>query len=213
MQRHIIHNQTFLLHPDKVLFWEETSMLLIADMHLGKGAHFRKEGIAVPVNIIQKELQKLEALVDLFQAERVVFLGDLFHSVYNPEWEFFGRWMNKRPELSFELIIGNHDILSRHQYEKFGVLIHESALDLHDILLTHEPMEAVPFGKYNLAGHLHPGVRLVGRGQQYVRLACFYFSEVQGLLPAFGAFTGLHVLQPKGADRVFVVAEGSVVEV
>ena len=69
-------------------------MLLLADLHLGKGAHFRREGIPVPTNMISKDLRKLETLIDLFQPGRVVFLGDLFHSVYNPEWEIFGQWMD-----------------------------------------------------------------------------------------------------------------------
>jgi len=195
------------------MFWEETGMLLLADLHFGKGAHFRKEGIAVPTNILEKELKKLEALIDLFQTKRVVFLGDLFHSVYNPEWELFGQWMGGFSEVSFELVIGNHDILSRHQYEKYDIVIHEKALEINSIVLTHEPMEVLPFGKYNLAGHLHPGVRLVGFGKQKKRLACYFFGKEQGLLPAFGAFTGLHILQPKRGDQVFVVVEDAVLEV
>lgn len=195
------------------MFWEGAAMLLIADLHLGKGAHFRKEGIAVPTNILEKELQKLEALIDLFQPKRVVFLGDLFHSVYNPEWEVFGQWMDGFSELSFELVIGNHDILSRHQYEKYQVKIHEEALEINSIILTHEPMENLPKGRYNLAGHIHPGVRLVGFGKQNKRLPCYFFGKEKGLLPAFGAFTGLHILQPKRGDQVFVVVEDSVVEV
>ena len=208
-----IINQTFHLHPEKAIFWEEEKMLLLADLHLGKGAHFRKEGIAVPTNIIEKELKKIGDLIDLFDADRVVFLGDLFHSVYNPEWERFGQWMQTRKEVSFELVIGNHDILSTHQYEKYNLLIHENHLEVHAVLLTHAPLDEVPFGKYNLAGHIHPGVKLYGNAKQQIKLPCYYFDVTQGLLPAFGAFTGLCILQPNGRETVYVITEDEVIQV
>jgi metallophosphoesterase superfamily enzyme len=80
-----------------------------------------------------------------------------------------------------------------------------------DLILTHEPMNEVPVGFYNLAGHLHPGVKLRGTGKQSVVLPCFYFSKHQGILPAFGSFTGIACLVPKKEDRVFVIAEDKII--
>ena len=66
---------------------------------------------------------------------------------------------------------------------------------------------------YNLAGHIHPGVRMIGGGRQIITLPCFYFGEKQGLLPAFGIFTGLKRITPEKNDKVFVIAENRIVEV
>jgi hypothetical protein len=46
-----------------------------------------------------------------------------------------------------------------------------------------------------------------------VRLPCFWFGAEVGLLPAFGGFTGSADVAPRGGDRVFVIADGEVIEV
>jgi metallophosphoesterase superfamily enzyme len=49
-------------------------------------------------------------------------------------------------------------------------------------------------------------VTLHGSGRDRVRTPCFTFGEAVGVLPAFGAFTGGHVVERSGAGRIFVVA-------
>jgi hypothetical protein len=60
-------------------------------------------------------------------------------------------------------------------------------------------------GAYVLAGHLHPGVVLGGRGARPAAPALLPLRAAVGVLPAFGAFTGMHVMPPRPGDRVFVV--------
>lgn len=79
-------------------------------------------------------------------------------------------------------------------------------------IFSHIPLEE-PGEGFNLAGHIHPGVRLRGMGRQQVTLPCFYFGEGQGLLPAFGAFTGLGLIHPKNTDAVYVITENEVIPV
>ena len=43
-----INNNHLILHPSGAVYWEEKQTLLLADVHLGKVAHFRKNGISVP---------------------------------------------------------------------------------------------------------------------------------------------------------------------
>jgi metallophosphoesterase superfamily enzyme len=64
-------------------------------------------------------------------------------------------------------------------------------------------------GAYVIAGHVHPAVRL-GGAIDSLRLPCFHFGAAVGVLPAFGAFTGMHVVRPAPGERVFVVAGDSV---
>ena len=64
-----------------------------------------------------------------------------------------------------------------------------------------------------ICGHIHPGVKLKGVGLQQMKVPCFYQSHKQLILPAFGAFTGIHVLTPKEGDRVFVCTKKEVVPI
>ena len=208
-----IHNYHFTLLEEKALFWKETEALLLADLHLGKANHFRKSGIPVPSKPNDKNIDRLISLLQNVKPKRVIFMGDLFHSHYNPEWEVFGQVLKYFPAISFELVIGNHDILGKHQYDKHGLHVHPEPIEEHGILLSHEPLEGHPDDQYNIAGHIHAGVLLRGKGRQALRLPCFYFGEHQALLPAFGELTGTYKIAPKKGDKVVVVVDGKLVEV
>ncbi len=198
-----IKEQTFLLHPLKAIYWVEEKSLLLADFHLGKASHFRKNGIAVPQQVIYSNYAKFNRLLKVFPQEKIIFLGDLFHSDHNEEWEKFGAMINAYKQFQFLLISGNHDIMARREYEKFNIAVFDEPYAMGPLLLTHHPMEEVPEDYYNLAGHVHPGIKLRGKARQSLRLPCFYFSDRQGLLPAFGKFTGMAMIRPKKTDQVF----------
>ena len=187
--------------------------LLAADLHFGKINHFRKAGIPVPARANDKNTETLIDLLNQTRPDRVIFLGDLFHSHYNEEWAVLGQILKHFSTCSFELVRGNHDILSQRQYERYRIFVHETGLKIGKLFLTHEPMETAPQDDYNLAAHLHPGVRLYGKGKQALTLPCFYFGKDQGIMPAFGSFTGLAMVTPKKEDRIFVVAENKVQQV
>ena len=71
------------LLPEKVAFLPHHKTLVVADIHLGKASHFRKEGIMIPLPGSCPDLKCLGELLDSLQPEIVVFLGDLFHSSLN----------------------------------------------------------------------------------------------------------------------------------
>ncbi len=203
----ILAEEQVKLCYQKAMWLPVHKTLLISDLHLGKINHFRKSGIAVPSKANDKNV---EALIDLFnetKPERVVFMGDLFHSFYNDEWEVLKQILKHFVSCSFELVMGNHDILGLYQYDRLSIKIHERVLTINSMLLSHEPLENIPSGYYNLAGHIHPGIHLRGKGRQSLTLPCFYFGDRQGLLPAFGSFTGLACIKPKKNDRIYVVLE------
>lgn len=200
--------EDLLLLPEKAIFWQNKSYLLLADLHLGKARHFRKNGFAVPDG--EKNFHLLSKLIQHFQPEKVLFLGDLFHSTYNEAIELLASFMEKHPT-TYELVVGNHDILEEEHYDRLGMELTYGHRQEGPFCLCHEPM--VSNDAYVLSGHIHPGVRLQGRGRQSLRLPCYHFAAKQGILPAFGSFTGLHVLKPKAEDQVFVVLEEEVCRV
>lgn len=201
------------LYPGKAAYLSEYKVLLVADLHLGKLNHFRRSGIPVPVTGNDKNTERLIDLLNEIKPERFIVLGDLFHSDYNPEWEVFGQIRKHFSDISFELVQGNHDVMSRYQYDKHDILVHSGQVQLDDLVLTHEPLDDVPATLYNISGHIHPGVGLKGKGRQALTLPCFYFAERQALLPAFGLFTGLYRISPKKTDKVFVIVEDKVVKI
>ncbi len=189
------------------MFWEEESMLVISDVHLGKVSHFRKFGSAVPQQAVKGNFQKMDAVIAFFKPQNIVFLGDLFHSTLNKEWLIFATWLEK---ISAEvtLVEGNHDIISPLKYDALGVKVTPEII-MHNFLFTHHPEERAGF--FNFSGHIHPGVKIHGLGRQQLKLSCFFKSKDQLILPAFGEFTGKHILIPQGDDEVYVVTNEEVI--
>lgn len=199
------------LLPEKAIWLPSHRALLLADLHLGKSSHFRKHGLAVPAAIATDGLVSLQLLVGQYPLEQLIFLGDLFHASYNREWEAFASWL-LHTGVDATLVKGNHDILAAHHYTECGLTVVDE-LRIGNLMMMHHPLEAPSSGEcYHLAGHLHPGVRLSGPGRQTLRLPCFYFSAWQGILPAFGAFTGLAIQSPAQGEEVFAIVEDRVIQ-
>jgi DNA ligase-associated metallophosphoesterase len=209
----VVFSEELELLKEKAIFWRSERILLIADVHLGKINHFRKAGIPVPTKANEKNMEVLLSLIQSVKPQRVIFLGDLFHSHYNEEWESTRTLIKSFPEISFELVVGNHDILSEVQYERSNLKLHRDTLIKSPFVLSHHPLETIPDHQYNLAGHIHPAIQLVGKGRQEVTLPCFYFGERQGILPAFGSFTGFARIRPKKNDQIYALVENSIVKV
>ncbi|TFG76459.1 MAG: metallophosphoesterase, partial [Flavobacteriales bacterium] len=103
-----IREQQFVLHPTGTMFWVDRSMLLISDVHLGKVAHFRKFGAAVPQSAAMENFRLLDQVVSSFNPKVICFLGDLFHSSINLEFKYFENWVSSLSSKCI-LITGNHD--------------------------------------------------------------------------------------------------------
>src|SRR6478609_11114821 len=89
-----LQQQRYWLSPERMVFWEEEKALVVSDLHFGKTGHFRKAGIAVPQSVYKEDLQRLFSLITFFKADRLLIVGDLFHSKANLELEWFLRWRN-----------------------------------------------------------------------------------------------------------------------
>lgn len=202
---------TFL--KEKAIWIQSLRILLIADLHFGKAAHFRKSGIPIPEPVHDADLYQLKKLKDEYRPSNTYFLGDLFHSDWNSQWEYFMQFLKHFPNTEFHLVKGNHDILSPLAYLQSELKIHNKPLTLGRLILSHEPMETIPEGHLNLCGHIHPAVRLVGKARQSVRIPCFYQTGSQLILPAFGNFTGLALVKPKDGDQIWGITPEKIIPV
>jgi len=215
---HIIQQNTFWISAERSLFWEEEKTLIIADMHLGKSGHFRKEGIAIPQSIYKADLQRLISQLYLFKVERLIIAGDLTHSTANKELDLFIKWRKDFSLLQIDLVKGNHDILSDSWYEEAGILVSENKLQagpflfIHDLGL-HQTLTAKEKKCYTFTGHMHPAVTIRGKGRQSLRFPCFYFAENYCVLPAFSRFTGSFRVNPEKGETVFAIVDNSLVQV
>jgi len=207
-----IRNQQLALLPQKALFWIEKKYLILSDLHLGKTGHFRKSGIAAPGKANLKNIERLSSLVNDIQPKKILFLGDLFHSSANREWFQFEEWRKTFPELSILLVTGNHDQLHSSFYQSADIEVIDR-LELENFLFVHDASGLQKSSDTTIiSGHIHPGVKLKGKGKQKLRLPCYSISDHQIILPAFGEFTGLHIIQPDENRKIFLIVENSVID-
>lgn len=201
--------QHLWLDPLCAMYWEETNILIISDLHLGKSGHFRRHGTPLPRKVGDNNLWNLSMLIDRYSPRTVLLLGDLFHSEYNDEWKQFLDVQANYAELKWILVKGNHDILDDNLYSLSNLEV-VNDLYIEPFSFVHEPQDLEGKPGYGWAGHIHPCVTLSGKAKQSLRLKCFWFGRTQGLMPAFGDFTGNHKIRPKKGDEVFVIAGNAV---
>lgn len=219
-----IKEEEVQLIPEKAVFWPRKSMLLLADLHLGKIGHFRREGVGVPAAAGSKNLERMEKLIHNYAPEHLVVLGDLFHSAPNYEWHEFIQWKKTHldaPQIRFTLVKGNHDwgtpfFHGTEEIEITKQLIIPPFLFVHDVDTVELASEKNPPSNdtlYPIGGHVHPAVQMKGKGRQYEKPPCFYFGVHHALIPAFGTFTGTHIIKPGRDDLVYVSADNEILKV
>lgn len=185
-----IEDEPIYLSPDKALYWPSTNALVIADIHLGKTALFRQHGVPVPSQLLNHDLERLSELIGLFQPQKLIVVGDMFHQDFNTDLQLFTEWRNTFETLQIILVQGNHDRLPMLQYRHMGIDLYRPNLNITPFIFSHKYVED-SVGRFTISGHIHPGVRLAGVARQQVRLPCFRVSATNLVLPAFSAFTGL----------------------
>jgi uncharacterized protein len=207
-----ISGQSVYLLADKALYWPSEQVLIISDLHLGKSAHFRKNGLAVPQAADQATHLRLKSLLHQWTPRTLYCLGDLFHSTLNADWENVCLLRAQTPNTDWILVTGNHDILNETAYREAGIINVKGSTRLQPFEFRHEPLKNPPSDLFTICGHIHPAVRLRGRARQKWTAPCFWMTKHQLILPAFGSFTGTHVVQPFPEDRVFSIAGNIILE-
>ncbi|TCK69152.1 putative phosphoesterase [Winogradskyella wandonensis] len=193
-----IKNEVLTLTNHRAIYWQRENALILSDIHIGKTAHFRRHGIPMPDDILQKDLERLKNLILYFNTEILLIVGDLFHAESNTDMKTFKEWLTQFIDLKLILIKGNHDKLSTQLLSHFN--IHEKAeLVLEPFTFIHEPPKSST-KVFFISGHTHPGVLIKGKGRQKLKLPCYQISSNQLVLPAFSLFTGLNIhAQPENA--------------
>ena len=214
--KHTIRGNDFILHNNRTVFWEQEKTLILSDLHIGKTGHFRKSGIPVPPSVTKEDMQRLVDSIQFFKPGQLIIVGDLFHSIENREHDWFLKWRNDFPALEFVLVKGNHDIITDQWYTTATITVAEKSLKKNGFLFVHHIEDAAEDelqDHYCFSGHIHPAVLIKGLGKQSLRFPCFYFTEKYAVLPAFGKFTGTHMVEPAKNEKAFAVVNKSVIAV
>ena len=205
--------QVLMLLPEKCIFLPESDTLLVADVHIGKAVSLRALGVPVPGGTTGETLALLTSLVRRLALRRIVFLGDFLHSARShapATMAAVAQWRREHAGLELTLVRGNHDDRAGDPPAHLDIEAVDEPLMHGGLALCHHPQPHA--GAYGLAGHLHPCINVGGRAHDWVRLPCFWFTPQFGVLPAFGAFTGLQAIRTARGERVFAATPQQVFE-
>ena len=212
-----IKKQDLCLSSERSIYWEQEKALVVSDLHIGKTGHFRKAGIAVPQSVFREDMQRLISLIQYFKPQKLIVVGDMFHSSANKELDLFKRWRADFESLEIKLVKGNHDILNRRWYAQSRIELFDSTLKISEFCFQHDPGECGKddAGKnhYVFSGHIHPGITIHGSGKQTLKFPCFYFTDSYCILPAFSRFTGTVGVRLKDDDIAFAIVNNSIFRV
>lgn len=216
----LLDGEPVVLHPERALELPRLHTLVVADVHWGKATALRAQGIPVPPGGTTADLHRLSTLLRLTHATRLLVLGDLAHSRHGWEpraLEPVRAWRAAWPELEIMLVRGNHDQHAGDPPAILSILAMEPPFILGPFQCTHEPPElraatAHAIAARTLCGHVHPNLRLRGRGADRLRLPCFVLGPRALILPAFSTFTGGGAWEPVAGERAFAIVDQHVVE-
>ena len=203
--------RTLWLLPQRAAWLPEAGLLLVADVHFGKAASFRRLGVPVPRGTTEANLARLDELIrGLPGLREIVFLGDFLHAASGrapATLQALQAWRERHVGLCLTLVRGNHDNHAGDPPAALGIEVVAEPWLHAGLALCHDPATPRPQGLTAVAGHLHPVARL-GRGFDTLRLPCFH-ARADGVLvlPAFGAFTGGALVRPKTGETLYLVTE------
>jgi DNA ligase-associated metallophosphoesterase len=181
-----VHGAEALLRCSGALWLAQTRTLAVADLHFEKGSAYAARGQMLPPYDTRETLNRLEAEVAALAPEVLVFMGDTFHD-QRAESRIAADDLARIAALArgrtLVWVIGNHD--EEAPLDLPGDKVDD--LSIGGLTLRHEPQAGLQPGE--AAGHLHPCVKVAGRGRA-VRRRAFVTDGLRLILPAFGAYAG-----------------------
>ncbi len=187
----IVADCALVPQPCGGLWWADERLLVVSDLHLEKGSAYASRGQMLPPYDTRATLGRIERLMERLRPRTVVSLGDSFHDrrarvrMADDDVALVRRLTDS---CDWVWIEGNHDPAPP---DDLGGRMADK-LTCGPLTFRHEPAPGSVSGE--IAGHLHPCTRVVGRAGT-VRARCFAMNETRLVMPAYGALTGgLNVL-------------------
>ena len=194
----------------RALFLPKTKELLICDIHLWKAEYLQQNGIPLTNNSDENNFARIKTLVKKYKPEKLIILGDLFHSKYS-----IGKTLQKKienlPELlktNIELVLGNHDVgCDIKNIKVFDIKTTKN------IIYSHEPVNLADKETLNICGHYHPKLYLKNKGDK-LSFSCFAMDIDKNILylPAFGDLTGGYQCK-KSFKKWAIISQEEIIEI
>lgn len=205
-QQITICGKIFVGDQTGALYWPGERMLVVADLHFEKGSAFARRGSMLPPYDTKSTLQRLARVIDYYDPDKVVALGDSLHDVDAGERiaeDDLAYLRTLQVGRQWVWLTGNHD---PEIPASFGGICCDQMIT-QGIKFRHEP-SAGPT-THEIAGHLHPAAKVALQGYK-IRRPCFVSNGRRLVLPAFGTYAGgLNVLDTAfdplfGTDGIFI---------
>lgn len=168
-----------------ILWWPKAGLLCVSDLHLGKSDRIaRRSGGLLPPYESHDTLNRLSEVIDFYEPEIVVCLGDSFDDTEA------GLTLDDGLRLEIDRmqagpkwvwIEGNHD---PGPVDIGGT--HLSEFTYQGITFRHI---ATKHAHGEISGHYHPKAR-VSQKRRSVTAKCFLVDDHRLIMPAFGTYTG-----------------------
>jgi len=167
------------------LWWSETGILVVSDLHFGKSLRAARQGGAMlPPYENRDTLERLERDILKQNPAIVICLGDSFDALQAAdemepaEQSWLTCLMAGRQWIWIE---GNHDPGPVGLGGAHMAVLRQGPLSFRHI--------ADPDASGEISGHFHPKTRISVKGRNLSR-PCFLIDETRVILPAYGTFTG-----------------------
>lgn len=178
--------QLFIADGYYALYWPAMQTLIVSDLHLGKAQSLNRHGNHLPEQDSLHTLQHLRGLINDYQPQRVIALGDSFHDVRTSK-QLHAEVQASLSALTSSIpewiwILGNHDMHLSQQWPG----LYQQEWRSQGIRFLHEPVaNSAP----QIVGHFHPKYTAKVHGNK-IKGRCFVVSERWLIMPSFGSFTG-----------------------
>ena len=203
-----------VLLPGRAAFLPKTSTVVCSDIHLGKAATFRHAGMPIPEGSAQRDLQRLTAIIQTYNARRLLIAGDLFHARSGctehvlDEFSVFCEQVRQSHNTEVVLVLGNHErsLGKKFRPHEIGIKRFEKEIIEPPFRFIHDHQshfDAQP-DYFTIAGHVHPTVTIKGTSGDRLTCRCFVTTGTTLLLPAFGSFTGGYTIRPSNLTRIWL---------
>ena len=179
------------LDARRAIWFEEFSILAVADLHIGYNWAHRHGGQMLPVHQADDTIERLKNLCDFYKPAEVLLLGDIVHRALPlPQIEaqlrqLLGEFTGVR------LILGNHD---RFLEKLISAPLQTEYVRGHYVFVHgHQPMERP---ERVIMGHEHPAISVGDGVATSVKCPCFLIGRNTIVLPAFSLWAAGGVEMP-----------------
>lgn len=171
----------FELLPSRALYWPDRQLLVVADLHLGRIVSRAPKF----VDEVTQTLQRVSYALAQTQAQRLLFLGDVFHmrNAYHPDVvQVFDTWRTRHVSIAMTLVRGNHERAMGDPPSNLRLHCVNPGYEEGGVIFLHEPRHMSAF---TMCAHLHPCLLVPTDRAIATTVPCFVWNQEYLYMPAF----------------------------